>query len=117
MGNDFHNNFFWKIVVKIFVVCEGPLVLWMHFLLLICQHPDNIWLYNKNILGLIVINELNVAHFDHITIGARHQPSCKYFKFKLLQFRDMYSGKFFCLVLLKEAIFGLSMPEKSYYNL
>ena len=23
MGNDFHNDFFWKIVVKIFVVCEG----------------------------------------------------------------------------------------------
>ena len=23
MGNDFHNNFFGKIVVKIFVVCEG----------------------------------------------------------------------------------------------
>ena len=23
MGNDFHNDFFGKIVVKIFVVCEG----------------------------------------------------------------------------------------------
>ena len=61
MGNDFHNDFFGKIIVKIFVVCEG---------LYMCMYLRNVPVYTRkmSIISLALLIMLSAQKYDNNTL-------------------------------------------------